>query len=241
MPKAAAPLTDPTAWVELDALTPVSVAGKDMRLAFVEGQSPEWAAEQGLVVGDIARTAQPDDPTLSVTGYILADVAGVPTQIWQTVAKPLSAQKVDAERMATARYDTERVKVMPWDFGSTLALDDLGEPAGEAGVQHLQMREAPRNDVAAWQAVALAASVAVGAGSGSTVMPIKALSNLWIQTTAAQLLQVLVTGDVGQLSALSRQTAILARFGELKASIAAASDAEALAAARAAIVTGWPA
>lgn len=150
-------------------------------------------------------------------------------------ARTLALQEIEAE------YNARRTSPMSWDFGSTAALDDLGNAVGEAGSQTLQMREAPRDDMKNWLAAQAGAAAAIGAGAPNTIMPIKTTANVWVQTTALQVMQVLVAGDGVQLSALQRGIAQLARFGALKAQLAAAEDAEDLAAVRAAIATGWPA
>ena len=128
-----------------------------------------------------------------------------------------------------------------WDFGSIDSKDDDGLDHGAAGAQTLQMRVDPAtqtDDPKNWLGVQAGASMAIIGGAPSNVIPIKATSNLWVQTSALQLTQVLATGDGTQVGMLARQSAILARYGALKAAIGAASDEASLQAID--ITQGWP-
>ena len=152
-----------------------------------------------------------------------------------SLADQVSMKLADAQ----AEYDARRQTPAPYDFGDTEALDDLGTNVGEAGAQTLQMRtDGATDDVRNWLCAAHAALVAIVAGSPLAIIPIKTTANVWVQAPALQAQQALVTGDGTQIGALARGMALLARFGELKAEINAAEDAEALAAID--VSGGWP-
>lgn len=117
----------------------------------------------------------------------------------------------------------------PWDFGSVEGKLDNGDSVGPAGEQTLQMRvDATTDDVKNWLGAQSAAAVAVQLQQPDTLQPLKTTDNVWVQTTAAQVLQVLVTGDGEQISMLERQRRVLERFGAHKASLAAATTRQAV-------------
>lgn len=153
----------------------------------------------------------------------------------------ISLEEVMAATMAqaAAEFDVRRTSEFSWDFGETEAIDDLGNSVGAAGVQTLQMREQPRDDMKNWLAVLAGATAVPVEVRDDVVIPIKATSNLWIQTTAAQVIQALVTGDGAKKSALQRGVVHLQRFGVLKTIIEAAETRAELTVARNKIGQGW--
>lgn len=88
---------------------------------------------------------------------------------------------IDAERDRRMALDFAQ------DFGSTPALDDLGNEI-EAGERQLQMRP---EDRANWQTLQGAALTAVVGGQPNAILPMRAEDNWNIQTTALQVLGVL--------------------------------------------------
>ncbi|MFN3585198.1 hypothetical protein [Phenylobacterium sp.] len=140
------------------------------------------------------------------------------------------AEKAALKRAAAeAYYNQVRQTPMTWDFGQIEALDDDGVSAGAAGVQTLQMRDDPYNgqdDLKNWLSVGAGAITALLGSAPTTLQPLKTTANVWVQTTAAQALTVLVTGDGVQLSALQRGYVMLQTFGAIKKAIADALEAE---------------
>lgn len=115
-----------------------------------------------------------------------ADLLALPGMAWVepepvvlTVEQLCDA--IDRER------DRRLAEDFVFDFGATIALDDNGNEIA-AGVRHLQMRPL---DVSNWLALYSVATVAVMNGQGATVMPMRAEDNWNIQTTAAEVLEVL--------------------------------------------------
>lgn len=135
-----------------------------------------------------------------------------------------------------AVYEAANTANFAWDFGELEALDDLEVSLGPAGVRSLQMRGL--EDKTNWTAVHTAATAAVVAGQGGAVIPIKCDDNVWIQTTALDVLTVLTVGAEGRTALLTRQSANLARYGALKKLIADAVDQADLDAID--IQAGWP-
>lgn len=160
------------------------------------------------------------------------------------VTPPTALETLKAARLAEAEayYNEVRQTPMAWDFGDTLALDDDGAPAGPAGVQTLQMRDDPyagQDDLKNWLSVGAGAITALLGAQPNAPHPMKTTANVWVQTTAAQALAVLVSGDGVQVSALQRGYAMLQRHGAIKKAIREAVDAAALAAID--VTAGYPA
>ena len=155
----------------------------------------------------------------------------------------LALEDIRAARRAAAEahYQAARQSPMVWDFGETEALDDFGASVGPAGVQTLQMRDEPhlgKDDVKNWLGVGAGAITAMIGGAPTLLQPLKTTANVWVQTTAAQALAALVTGDGVQLSALQRGYAMLQAFGAVKRAIEDAEDETALAAVD--VTAGYP-
>lgn len=237
---------DGGAWIEIigeTVLPGAAEGGGDWRVypSFVANLRDNLGPEAWAALG-FAETVETPQPTgVRVLGRTITDVDGAPTETWQTEPLTLADLKAQALAAIDAEYEARRTNPMPWNFGATAALNDLGWDQGPAGVQTLQMRESPRDDLKNWLAVAAGASAAVAGGAPGLVMPIKVTANVWVQTTAAQLVQVLISGDGVQLSALQRGTAMLQRYGQLKAQNAVAEDAQAVAAVLNSLSEGWPA
>lgn len=133
-------------------------------------------------------------------------------------AKARLCAAVDAERDRRTALDFVH------DFGTIPALNGAGEEI-EAGVRHLQMRDADR---ARWQALQGAALTAIVSGQPDALMPMRAEDNWNIQTTATQVLSV--------LAAMTAHGAALLFFGaSLKDAVRAAADPETVD-----IASGWP-
>lgn len=133
-------------------------------------------------------------------------------------AKARLCAAVDAERDRRTALDFAH------DFGAIPALNGAGEEI-EAGVRHLQMRDADR---ARWQALQGAALTAIVSGQPDALMPMRAEDNWNIQTTATQVLSV--------LAAMTAHGAALLFFGaRLKDAIRASEEPETVD-----IASGWP-
>lgn len=159
----------------------------------------------------------------------LIDAFAWPTTDAQALRDYARGASLDAERDAK-RAALDALFAAKWttpfshDFGSIATADDSGNVGGAAGVQTLQMRDdTDHPDQRNWNVVATNAAICALGGALTTVIPIKVTSNVWVRTTAADLLALLP-----QVSA--RQVTILAAYGALKAAIGAAADAAALAA-----------
>lgn len=136
-------------------------------------------------------------------------------------SEPLSDRlcaAVDAERDRRTALD------FAYDFGSAPAINGAGQSI-EAGVRRLQMRS---NDRANWQALQGAALTAVVSGAPATVMPMRAEDNWNIQTTAAEVLQVLA-------AMTAHGAALLFHGAALKDAIRSAADPSEVD-----IAAGWP-
>lgn len=168
--------------------------------------------------------------TLSVddAGAITAEASFTPLAIEVARARQVAA--------AQAQYDSHRQSPMTWDFGAIHAADDAGTDLGPAGAQQLQMADASAKD---WLAVTQTAALLASTGSGATVIPLRTVANVWVQTPASAVLAVFAAGDGTQVSAFQRQLAMRQRFGALKAAINAAADASACLAID--VTAGWPA
>lgn len=133
-------------------------------------------------------------------------------------AKARLCAAVDAERDRRTALDFVH------DFGTIPALNGAGEEI-EAGVRHLQMRDADR---ARWQALQGAALTAIVSGQPDALMPMRAEDNWNIQTTATQVLSV--------LAAMTAHGASLLFYGaSLKDAIRASGEPETVD-----IASGWP-
>ncbi|WP_392353046.1 hypothetical protein V8F63_09845 [Brevundimonas sp. LF-1] len=127
-------------------------------------------------------------------------------------------RQIDAERDRRTALD------FAYDFGATPAVDDSGAQIA-AGERLLQMRpEDQRN----WQALQGAALTAIVSGAPDTTLPLRAEDNWNIQTTAAQVLQVLA-------AMTAHASAMLFHGGALKSQVRAADDP-----ASVDWTTGWP-
>ena len=141
---------------------------------------------------------------------------------WEPAPEPdptdVLCAEVDAERDRRLALDFVH------DFGTTSALDDLGNEI-EAGERALQMSPMDR---ANWQTLQGAALTAVVSGQPNAVLPMRAEDNWNIQTTAVQVLSV--------LSEMTQHGAGLLFYGgALKTQIRASSDPASID-----IITGWP-
>jgi hypothetical protein len=158
---------------------------------------------------------------------------------WIVLPPPLAELKAAKLAAAEAAYQAHRQSPFHWDFGAVETLDDFGVGQGPAGAQTLQMRDTPeQDDLKNWGFAFNAALAAAVAGAPQTLAPLKTSANVWVQTTAAQAMQVLMTGDGTQQPAFARGVAMLAAYGLKKAEIGAAADAAALAGVD--VEAGWP-
>lgn len=197
---------------------------------------PDEAAHYGVPAGTVI-DQEVNHPWNALDRFSDADRARF---LIQTVAPTLADAKAQQLAAAAAQYDVHRQSPMPWNFGSVQAKDDAGLSQGAAGVQTLQMRNtAQQDDVKNWLAAAQGAAAMVSAGAGASLLPLKTTANLWVQTTAAEVLQALVTGDGTQTPALARGQAMLAAYGVLKHQITASATAAAALAID--VTAGWPA
>jgi hypothetical protein len=166
-------------------------------------------------------------PTLTTKGFY--------EQTWEIrdldpeiAAANLAARK--AERVAALVAEVDRIRDAKiasdfvYDFGTTPALDDLGNQI-EAGVRLLQMRD---KDRAFWENLRGTALTAVLNNQGSAIMYMRAEDNWNIQTTASQVLTVLTATSV-------RGAQLVAFAGALKTQIRTAEDPDAVT-----INDGWP-
>lgn len=227
------------AWIEIVGDTLLPGFGEDGAAVLVSpGFVASWndATRAARAVVAVAETAAPTDPTVTVTGSTVADVAGVPTRAWQTASKLLADLKAERTAAADAWYQTLRHAPMSWDFAAIAGKDDAGAGTGAAGVQTLQMSD---DDQSNWQAVTIAAQLAVAGGQGAAILPLKTTANVWVQTTNAQVLQVMALGDGVQPGAYARAFAMLQRVGAIKLAIARAASKAAVAAID--VTAGYPA
>ena len=227
-------------WIEITPYGDVMVAGAVLSANWVAGLSDEDLAAFGLERAEIAETAEPSGWTIQVTGSVIVDSDGAPMRVWETEGLALETVRARLLAAAASEYAAHRQLPVAWDFGAIEALDDDDVSVGPAGPQTLQMRDdAIQNDLQNWLAANAAAMAAVGAGLPELIQPLKTTANVWVQTTAAQVVQVLVTGDGSQVSAFQMGAANLKAFGALKKAIMTAADIEALAAIDPS--AGWPA
>lgn len=227
------------AWIEVTPFGDLTVSGMSLNASWLAGLSDEQLAPFGLERAEIAETEKPTSWAVQVTGSAVNDNAGVPTRVWLTEALDIETVRNRLLEAAAIEYAAHRQRPVAWDFGTVEALDDNDVSVGAAGQQTLQMRDdAIQNDLQNWLAANAAAMAAVAAGLPDLVQPLKTTANVWVQTTAAQVVQVLVTGDGVQVSAFQMGAAHLKAFGALKKAINTAADIEALASIDPTV--GWP-
>lgn len=151
------------------------------------------------------------------------DLLALPGMAW-VEPQPAAPSAEDICRQIDAERDRRTALDFAYDFGATPALDDHGIQI-EAGERQLQMRtEDQRN----WQALQGAALTAVVSGAPETILPMRAEDNWNIQTTAAQVLQVLA-------AMTAHASALLFHGGALKSQVRAAVDPSSVN-----IMEGWP-
>ncbi|MCX7585002.1 hypothetical protein [Phenylobacterium sp. 58.2.17] len=228
------------AWIEVTPFGDLTVSGMSLNASWLAGLSDEQLAPFGLERAEIAETEMPTSWAVQVTGSAVNDNAGVPTRVWLTEALDIETVRNRLLAAAAIEYAAHRQRPVAWDFGAVEALDDNDVSIGEAGQQTLQMRDdAVQNDLQNWLAANAAAMAAVAAGMPDLIQPLKTTANVWVQTTAAQVVQVLVTGDGVQVSAFQMGAAHLKAFGALKKAINTAVDIETLVSIDP--TAGWPA
>lgn len=156
---------------------------------------------------------------------IVDGLDGRPKYAWPVVAMTNAEIRAARHFELAAINRAHQEAPFAWDFGDTPGKNDKGVSTGAAGAQTLQMRQAPPNDdIRNWQSAHAAALTALVAGLPDAIQPIKTSDNVWVQTTAAQVIQVLVTGDGAQMPMFRRQQLILENFGRLKALIESAGS-----------------
>jgi len=181
------------------------------------GQSRQIGERDPVPPGWIMAEAPPPIPSgkvaMWVDGWVITDPPGPPAPTAEDICR-----QIDAERDRRTALD------FAYDFGATPAVDDGGAQIA-AGERLLQMRpEDQRN----WQALQGAALTAIVSGAPDTTLPMRAEDNWNIQTTAAQVLQV--------LAAMTAHGAdLLFHGGALKSQVRAADDP-----ASVDWMTGWP-
>jgi hypothetical protein len=204
------------------------------------GDWPAWSPQKKVAAG-LRIIAEPGPPAAGArrVSTALALVDGAPVRVATDEVIPLAELKAAKLAAAEAAYQAHRQSPFHWDFGAVETLDDFGVGQGPAGAQTLQMRDTPeQDDLKNWGFAFNAALAAAVAGAPQTLVPLKTSANVWVQTTAAQAMQVLMTGDGTQQPAFARGVAMLAAYGLKKAEIGAAADAEALAGVD--VEAGWP-
>lgn len=166
-------------------------------------------------------------------------------EAWKVVERQEDPASIEPARRAKrlaidVAFLTRNTANFPWDFGAIEALDDLGVSVGAAGVRSLQIRD--MEDKTNWTAAHTVAMSAVALGAPATIVPLKCDDNVWVQTTALQVMQVLALGEGGRISLFSRQAANLARYGALKKPCAEAADQADLDAIDEGLIggAGWP-
>ena len=218
---------DGASWVEQDPAMTVDQAAAAGAVLIVEPDYPAAGTYAVTASGLQGPGPTPDDP-------------GTPTRWAAWTIYSLSDLQADKLAAALTAYDTHSQNPFSWNFGTIEATNDAGVSQGAAGVQTLQMRDdATSNDVQNWLGAQVGALTALLGGQGTVVLPLKTTANLWVQTTCAQVCQVLASGDGAQVPMLARQQMMLARVGALKSAIAAATDITTLDAID--VTGGWPA
>jgi len=227
-------------WVRIDGAFTIAQGEREGQSApanFPDSATPEELEDAGIVL--IEDTDPPEDWTLRVTGHTLADVDGVPTVVWLTEEIELADLLTDRLAAAEAIYDQMRQRPVAWDFAALEGLDDDGVSVGAAGEQTLQMRDSGgKDDPKNWLGAAAGAMAAVGAGFPNLIQPLKTTDNIWVQTTATQVLAVLLIGDGAQTPVLGVARECLVAYGAVKKALTAAEDAQALAAVD--LTDGYP-
>jgi|GEM_PF-771264 len=152
--------------------------------------------------------------------------------IVRTIAPPPASSAEDICRLIDAERDRRTALDFAYDFGTTLAFDDERTTKGHgfgqeiaAGVRLLQMRTEDQDN---WRTAQGAALTAVVSGAPETILPMRAEDNWNIQTTAAQVLQVLA-------AMTDHASALLFYGGALKSQVRAAADPSSVD-----CMTGWP-
>lgn len=190
--------------------------------AWLAGLTP--AQRAAFDIEEVAETPLPLNPAVRVPGSVIQDLSGVPTRAWITEAIPVAEARAAALVAAELAFNAARQAPLTWDFGSIAALDDDGGSLGPAGAQTLQMRDSEgKDDLKNWLSAQAGAQAMKDLGLPDALLPVKTTANAWVQTTAIQVMQVLLLGDGDQLSALQRGQAILRRFGVIKKAINAAA------------------
>jgi len=181
------------------------------------GQSREIGERDPVPPGWIMADAPPSIPQGKVAvwadGWIITDAPEPPALTAEEICR-----QIDAERDRRTALD------FAYDFGTTPAEDDSGAQIA-AGKRLLQMRP---DDQRNWQALQGAALTAAVSGAPDTTLPMRAEDNWNIQTTAAQVLEVLA-------AMTAHASALLFHGGALKSQVRAAEDPAAVD-----WMTGWP-
>lgn len=159
------------------------------------------------------------------------DLEALPGMAW-VEPEPLAPSAEDICRRIDAERDRRTALDFAHDFGATLAFDDERTAKGPgfgqeiaAGVRQLQMRAEDQDN---WRTLQGAALTAVVSGAPGAIRPMRAEDNWNIQTTAAQVLEV--------LAAMTAHGADLLFYGgSLKTQVRAAEDPSSVD-----WMTGWP-
>lgn len=185
---------------------------------FYAGQSLEIDDRSPIPKGWVVGEAVPEVPQ----GYAAKWDDG--WHVFVVSQSPNSLIAEDICRQIDAERDRRTALDFAYDFGATPAVDDSGAQIA-AGERLLQMRpEDQRN----WQALQGAALTAIVSGAPDTTLPMRAEDNWNIQTTAAQVLQV--------LAAMTAHGAdLLFHGGALKSQVRAAVDPSSVD-----WMSGWP-
>lgn len=184
-------------------------------------------AQEGIGLLDVVE-ANPPGPRQRIVSTTLRAINGLPVEVHDLEEIPVSERQAALIRDIDVERDRRQQLDFSYDFGETLAQDDAGN-VQPAGVKSLQMRFDP--DQRNWQALQSQAVVAVMAGQGAAVMPMRAEDNYNIATTAAQVIEV-------TRAMVERNAAILFYGGALKSQVRSATTHEALDAIS--ITVGWP-
>lgn len=185
-------------------------------------------AEDRAAISLLAVTeASPAPAGRRIVSTSLKPIGGVPTEVHVFEDIPLDERKAVMLAAIDAERDRRQQLDFTYAFGELAAIDDVGQSIA-AGDRELQMRLA---DQLNWQALQSQAVVAVMAGQGGALMPMRAEDNWNVQTTAADVLTV--------TSAMFMRNAGLLFFGgALKSQVRAAANGSALDAIN--ISIGWP-
>lgn len=187
--------------------------------------TPEDRAAIGLLT---VTPAAPVPAGKRSTGLSLRVVSGLPVEVHGLEDIPVADRRAGMLRVIDAERDRRQQLDFLHDFDLLDATGEGGQVIA-AGQRALQMRFDP--DQRNWQALQSQAVVAVMAGQGATVMPMRAEDNWNVQTTAADVLAVTSAMFV-------RNASILFYGAALKSQVRAAltgSDLDAIN-----ITVGWP-